>query len=369
MLGRFKTFAAACLVGCGSIGTASMAAAQPAELALPADEDWQHQWSAMAFPAHLSTFTRERVIQFEESQTNIAAVYDDAQTNTQLTIYVYRPILPETAVWFDRALVAIGARDLFDSVNLDKVKIGSFVPPGGLNASGQFAVIDTAGTFKSTAVSLHRSGEWLIKLRISSEKLAVNQMATVLKDVQASLPPIENPELAPTYLIEDCEPPLTFTLAKPFADPKGDAALALEASLDTMVANGLKPVEQAAPVALRYCRDGKPQQRYTVYRPAGTTDRYLVAFSDAGKSISVFPDALYGAETGGASAVVVYQVVSGDGRVTAIYRPFLTMPTLQQVADTVFRQPALSLVSRPLGDEDVKVELLPNGSDTSSPAK
>jgi hypothetical protein len=357
MLGRLKTFAAACLVVSGLVGTASMAAAQPGDLALPADQDWQHQWSAMAFPSRLSTFTRERIVQFEQRQTNVAAVYNDARTGTQLTIYVYRPILPETAIWFDRALVAIGARDLFGSVNLDKVKIGSFVPPGGQNASGQFAVIDTSGTIKSTAVSLHRSGEWLIKLRISSEKLSVKQMGAVLGNVQASLPPIEQPDLASAYLIEACAPPLTFAVAKPFVDPKGDAALALEASLDVMVANGLRPAGKVLPDAPRYCRDGEPQQRYTVYRPQGAADRYVVAFSDAGKSISVFPDALYGAEPGGASAVGVYQVVSGDGLATAIYRPFLTMPSIQQVADTVFRQAALSQVSRPLGGEDVKVEV------------
>lgn len=362
MLGRFKTFAAACLVG-----TASMASAQPVDLALPADEAWQHQWSAMAFPPRLSTFTRERILQFEERQTNVAAVYDDAKTKTQLTIYVYRPILPETAIWFDRALVAIGARDLFGGVNLEKVKIGSFVPPGGQNGSGQFAVIDTSGTIKSTAVSLHRSGEWLIKLRISSEELSVKQLGVVLKNVQASLPPIEQPDLPPAYLIEACAPSLTFAVANPYVDPNGDAALAVEVSLDVMAANAPKSAEQARPTALPYCRDGKPQQRFTVYRPQGTADRYVVAFNDAGKSISVFPDALYGA--GGASAIDVYQVVSGDGLATAIYRPFLTMPTLQQVAEVVFRQPALSHVSRPLGDEDVKVELLRSGSKSPPPSK
>lgn len=343
--------------------------AQPADLVLPLDEDWQHQWSAMAFPARLSNFTRKRIVQFEERQTNVAAIYDDAQTNTQLTIYVYRPILPETAIWFDRALVAIGARDLFGGVNLDKVNISSFVPTGGQNATGQYAVIDTEGRIKSTAVSLHRSGEWLIKLRISSEQLAADEMSDVLNGVLASLPPVEQPEPVPAYLIDNCELPLTFTEANPFVDPKGDAALALEASVDAMLANGRIPNDRLQPAAVRYCREGEPQRQYTVYRPVGTADRYVVAFSDAGKSISVFPDTLYGAEPGGASAVSVYQVVSGSGLATAIYRPFLTMPTLQQAADSVFRQTALSQVSRPLDGENVKVDLLRNGSDTPAPAK
>lgn len=334
---------------------ANAAFAQPSELAIASDKDWQHQWTAMAFPARIDGFLREKVLQFEDRQTNVAANYWDEDSKTLLSIYIYRPVQPDSAIWFDRALVAIGANEIYEKVDLDTVKVDSFAPRGSDVASGNYAVIALDGRFKSTAVSLYRSGEWLIKLRISSQELSVPQMDRLLKKVLAGLPETGQPDAQPAYLVEECTTSLAFGPAKPFSDPNGDAALALEASLIAMTT---KMANVSAGPPVRYCREGSRGGEFSIYRANGRPDGYTVAVGDAGKTFAVFPQPLYGAEPGGASAVNVHRVQSGDGLSWSIFRPFVGMPSIQQAIDTVYGGAPLSEVGRPLGDENINVRLL-----------
>jgi hypothetical protein len=235
--------------------------------------------------------------------------------------------------------------------------VGTFAPAGGIANSGQYAVLKVDGNFRSTAVSLYQAGEWLVKLRISSQKLSVRRMDELLRSTLAQLPELGGVSENPAYFIADCETPLTFTQSLPFEDPKGDMALSLEASVRAMTV-GINSAENTDAAPDRYCREGPRSEQLNAYRANGSQDSYFVAVSDVGTGFAVFPTKLYGAESGGASAVAAHAVQSSNGLITTIHRPFVGMPTIQQAANAVYQQPALGEVSRILGDKSMVVTIL-----------
>lgn len=356
MLQNFTRFFASLLVAFAA-GAGSVAYAQPAEIEVGANETWQHQWTAMEFPAELGAFERRRISEFRERQSNIGANYIEGQTGTVLSIYLYRPGNPSVAIWFDRALVAIGARtpeDGYGIADLEDLKIERFIPSGATSESGLLAVMKVEQGFQSTGVALYRAGDWLVKLRISSNRMNVSQLQRVLRATLASLPPIEGVSEREAYFVAPCTGSVDSPQAIPFNDPKGDGALAMEASLNLMQAQFHEG--DMGPTA-QYCRDGEPKGNFSVYHEDNDPNRYEIAVGDAGVSVSVFPQRLYGAEPGGASAVDVYAVQMGNDLSTRVFRPFIGLPSVELVSSTINQEGPLSAVSRPLGNENIEVTL------------
>jgi len=343
------------LVGVAGVGSAS--AQDIPELAVPADKDWAHDWTSMVFPSRIGGFERDGISQFEERQTNVVSQYFDDSSQTILSIYIYRPGNPDTAVWFDRALIPIGAAEQYGSVDLDRMKIGTFAPTGGVAESGMFAVLAVDGNFRSTALSMYRAGEWLVKVRISSRTLTVIEMDALRRDIERSLPKMEGLDSDQAYFIEECQTAMTAGQAIPYNDPKGDIALAVEASISVAAAR-LDDNVEGAPAQSVYCRQGQRRDQLNIYRLNESVDSYYTAIGDAGSGFSVFAKSLYGAEPGGESAVEVYRVQSADGLNTNVHRPFVGLPSVQQAADAVYRFPGLAQVSRPLGDDETNISLL-----------
>jgi hypothetical protein len=101
--------------------------------------------------------------------------------------------------------------------------------------------------------------------------------------------------------IEDCTTPLALSgEAKPIDRSKavGSALLfgALLSSASTDEKQEMAKNEPPAP-AIAWCRDIAASigvGNAGVYRPVGTTDRYLVAYQDAGRGLMVEPDTLSG---------------------------------------------------------------------------
>lgn len=363
IVGKFVKTAIAAAFCAASVS----AFAQPVELTIGSDEDWSHDWTNMRFPARINGFQRNRLIQFEDRQTNMAANYEDRKTGSVLTIYIYRPIVPDAQIWFDRALQAIGARQIaYGKVDLSKVSIASFAPNGAEAKSGQLAVLEPESGYRSTSVAMFRADQWLIKVRISSQKLSKSGLKDLTSQIASELPALDGVSSDPAYLVEECKTPMELDTAVAFTSSKGDAAIALEASASLMAAStksGRDEGTDEAPVGtesepVRYCRAGMRRDQFNQYRPNEATDRYILAIGDAGNAISVFPGQLFGAEPGGESARMITRVHSGTGLETVVHRPFIGVPDIQAAADSVFRSPALAKVSRPLGNEGGKITLL-----------
>jgi len=358
-----RTICAATALAC-----ASAAYAQPAQVDISSGEDWEHEWTAMEFPAVIGGFERGSITAFEERETNISARYTDDKTRTILSLYIYRPGNPSTSIWFDRALIAIGVTEDYGSVDLERVKIGRFVPSGGEAESGLSAVLAVNGPMRSTGVALYRSGEWLVKVRISSEELSVSQMDALLRTTLADLPALDQVDGESAKFVGQCSDTLSYEDAQLLSENLGAGALAaaLSAAAEQNIAReeaagqdksadreelGLKNTS-----GLAYCREGERNQRFNLFRPLDGSDRYSLALGDAGFSVEVYPSIVM-TELREEDDATVYTVRTASGTNYSFHTPFLGRPSPPLAAQSALQGPTISSVSRPLGDDDVAINI------------
>ena len=360
----FRTLTAMA-AGVAAVSTATVHA-QPAEVEIATDKDWEHAWTEMRFPASIGEFERSGVTAFEERETNIAGSYYHAGTDTILTLYIYRPGNASTAIWFDRALIAIGAPDAYGAVDLEDMKIASFIPSGGSKASGLSAVLAVDGNFRSTGVAMYRSGEWLVKVRVSSRRLSVAQMDSVLKSTLGRMPALDNVDPNPAQFVAECDAVPTSS-ATVVTDNLGTIALGEAIALvamqlpeedrETLEETGSREVD---PATLTYCREGPRSRQYNVFRSTDGNDRFTVALGDAGRSVDVYPDAV-ATELDTTSAMTTYAVRSATGLEYVLHTPYVGLPSVQQVGQSLSGQ-VIATVTRPLEDgvgADISLSVAP----------
>lgn len=335
------------------------AIADPVELSVPADEAWQHQWTEMEFPVSIGEFNRNRIIQFEEREGNISANYYGDDSRTVLSIYIFRPGVPDPSIWHDRAVTAISTNQMLGSVNLNDRETHTFVPSGATTASGIMTVFKAGGDFKSTAVALYRSEDWLVKVRMSSERLSRKKLTELLEVTLQSFSPLNDKKALEAYRIESCSDDIVFSLAErvspedfePMAIAIASGIMATGAELDT------DPDEKP----VRYCGQGPRSPRAAIYRPIGTNDQYLIAFGDAGFSVNVAPSSVLtniASELKDASDTPkLYEVSTADAALRKQFLPFTGLPSVNQAATTAFEERPVSSVKRPFGDEGTTITI------------
>ena len=359
-----RTFAAIAVGFAAVSGT--LAHAQPAEVEIAADKDWEHAWTQMRFPAAIGEFERSSVTAFEERETNIAASYYHGSTDTILTLYIYRPGNPSTAIWFDRALIAIGAGEAYGAVDLEDMKIGTFVPAGGVKASGLSAVLAVDGNFRSTGVALYRAEEWLVKVRISSRRLSVAQMDSALKAILGQLPALDGIDPNPAQFVSECDA----VPARSATAVEGDLGTIALGEAVALVAMQMPEEDrttleqsgslEADPATLTYCREGPRSGQYNIFHPTDGSDRFTVALGDAGAGVDVYPDAV-ATELDAASGMTTYAVRSATGLKYILHTPYRGLPSIQQVGRSLNGQ-VIATVTRPLEDgvgADISLSVAP----------
>jgi hypothetical protein len=101
---------------------------------------------------------------------------------------------------------------------------------------------------------------------------------------------------------------------------------AFSASVGKRIASEFKPE------APRWCRDPVILPSASVYRPDGATDRYLIAFQDAGRGVWVTPNGLAGvlagATNGDPETSYMVELIAIDRHVG--YGSFKTLPSVNQ---------------------------------------
>lgn len=340
-------------------------AAEPQLIEIAADKDWRHKWTAMAFPARLGHFERTSVRQHQDRESDVAARYWSDETKTLLSLYIYRPGNPDPSLWHDRAVAAIAANKDLGQVDFTSRSTGFFIPPGGTTESGVGSVMSTDSDYKSTGVALYSADEWLVKVRVSSQELGVEELERELAAVISGLPALQSVSSTAAYAIEPCEESIVFAAAarpaKDLVDPMMVAVtggiLAVPVPVDEAERSRIEPVE--------FCRDGEGEAQYALYRPNGATDRYVLGLGDSGFSVDVGPaltlDAVLKAD-GKQSGM--YSVSTSDALVTKIFFPFSSMPTPEQAGDAALREGPVAAVSRPLGDEGSNITIFTEEQET-----
>ncbi|MHA6721833.1 hypothetical protein [Sphingomonas sp. RS2018] len=258
---------------------------QPKLVVVSADAPFAHTNSKLTLPPTLLDLPRTRVLEIEAPQLDIAAEY--MRGDTVLTVYLYRSTAGSVPVWFDRARWAIENRPVYGTPTA-AVAPTPIAPPRGNVASGLLASWSLAGSvYRGTALAILPQGEWLVKLRYSSKTDDGAASAEKLRTAIAALGWPDDAPAAPAALpMADCTTRIAFADTTTSLPPDMNAMLL--GALGSVAASSSRAKSTDSP-APRWCRDPATVPMGGVYRANESTDSYLLALSDAGRGISVYP--------------------------------------------------------------------------------
>lgn len=284
------------LILCALLVPVSAPAQQASDVTIPADKPYRHKPTGLTIPVTLDGLSRNRVAAWE-AEVDEAVNFESADGREAITIYVFRNVTGGIPVWFDRTAWVIGHRDVYGGAT-PAIPAAGFIPPQQRNASAMIGSFRPGkGPFKSTAAAYIPLGpEWYVSVRYSSASLAPEELDAHLRQVITTIGWPRKIEPQPDALpVTDCAQPLvTSGNAKPVTGHKVGAA-ALLGGLMASAARDEKKQDAATEPAITWCRDAGSYaelEAHGVYRPVGTSDRYLIAFQDAGRGLWVGPDGL-----------------------------------------------------------------------------
>lgn len=343
---------------------APAAIAQPAEVEVAGDADYFHEWTGFALPPVLAGFDRDSIHEYQERASNMGAQYSRGR-ETFLTIYLFRHGGGDASVWHDRALHTLKTRDIYSDFDPSGWVTEFYIPTGSTETSGILTSGESKGDIRATAVSIHTSGEWMVKLRMSSRTMGREAMVADMQEVLGQLAgAVQHAATAPGYLVESCPSDLEFRNSEAVTDQDRISELSVVAGMSVVTFPDAEGKLAPSP-APRYCRDGESRENYSIYRPNASETRYMIAMRDAGMAVEV-------------TQVGRILDIFGDGKsdnreYAAILRtsldlrlggPFKTMPTPQQAYDAAFGKVHFSTVTRPLAEEGVRITVTPPGDET-----
>ena len=299
-----------------------------------ANKPYRFRHSRLAVPAVLDGVPRVGIEQFGSDELDVFARYE--RGTDMITVYVYRQVSGAVPVWFDRARASIEARsELFGTVTPTVAPV-AFTPPGQTTASGLIGAWSISKPpYRGTALALLPMGDWLVKVRYSSQTLDGPAVAARMPALLDALDwPRTVAAAAPAAPVTDCTTPLAYPVtAQVVRDEQALSSSALTSSLFSAAltrAEAKGKSEMPAPV---WCRDTGPVQLGGVYRPGSATDRYLLAFSDAGRGVLVAQDEL--AALLNDKAKPQWSIALTDLGTTTYYPPMTALPRPDQVLTAV----------------------------------
>lgn len=329
-----------------SIGSVAQAAPNPISVSI--GKDWRHKLSGAVFPARIGDFARKDIADYGDQKLDVLATYDQPETRTTATLYVYRAGMPDASIWHDR-IVKVMSMARLGAADVPRLQTSLFTPAGQEPNSGIRSVIPFAGkAYTSSGVAVFPHDDWLVVVRMSSGTATAPDLDRMLAAfVEAlSLPPAKKP--APlAYGMTPCAQPFP---DKPAARGARDMSGGLVASLlmqaiDTGKIKTDKAKESAVP---HYCSDPATMGTdYGAYRNEQEPKGYLVAVGDAGNAVSIEPDsmaALLDPKKDGQYSMMLTTVAQ---RLT--YTPFAAMPGPAQVMEVLQSEKPVASTDRPVG--------------------
>jgi hypothetical protein len=262
------------------------------DIKLAPGEVYKHKPSGLSVAATLGDLARTRAQAFSPEQLDEFVEFASADGNEDITVFVYRLVLADMPVWFDRTRWTIEHRnDLYGDLSpLDRPV--PFIPPSQANASGlQRIYLGGKGPFRSTAVAMMPMGdEWIVNVRYSSGTYSAEaigpRLAAVLAEIAWPKKIGAHPDAAE---VTECAAPLKFKGAAKEVRPQG-AELLMEGMASSLAKEATK---NGASKPVIWCRDSAtltPSKTTALYRADGAADGYVIAFSDAGRGLSVGSD-------------------------------------------------------------------------------
>jgi hypothetical protein len=303
------------------------AEAQPATrlLEVPARASWQHAETRMILPPRAAALNRLEIRDNGDEEVDVVAQYGDPTGDLVTTIYLYRTMVPDASLWFDRALSTLLLRP-GQPVTAIPVPV-TFARPGEAIESGLRTTIGVdSAEIRSTALAVVPLGDWLVKVRMSSARLDPAALDGRLTEfIQALRWPRDTAAAPAARPIQPCERPLRLRRASIVRD---DLAQVL---INSVAGAALQGNSELPPPV--YCREGERRRDYGVYRPDGATNRYLVALGDAGIALLVGRSLDISELNLGGSGRRSFAVTLLERRGTAVYPSFNRLPPPDQAVD------------------------------------
>jgi hypothetical protein len=269
------------------------------------------------------------MIDFSNAQYDVAAVYGGIQGGDEVTVYFYRAGLPDVSLWAGPVTQVMRTRQGFEPFDRSEATIHFVAPEGSDIASGMRMTYATrGGRISSTGVALMQRGDWLFKIRASSLESNVGELNSLIDRIMNSFPPpADAPETPAAYLVEDCTAALDLPEADPAVEDGSNTMAAIFMSMGVVAGEGSELPEVVRNI---WCRDPSSPADYTIFRPNGRSDAYVMAFSDAGVVLSVGHwDGILGglASRAAGSAIPVVLRSSTENRYYALFQ---STPTPEQ---------------------------------------
>lgn len=290
----------------------SLSPAQSRELLdVPASARWKHAATGVILNPVMAGLNRTEMAVTAPMELDVQAQYQIASGTTFATVFVFRPAAGDLALWFDRATATIAASDRW--VIESTLQSGVVpLPTGDVGGSLQAVYAVSAGNFRSTAVLLVPMGDWIVKIRMSSETLAAPDLKESLEAFarQIGWPDSTRKAEAVTPVMGCTERLLFGSKAKVASKDRDDVMVdaLISAALSNIEPDKL-PVKDSARGT--WCRNSVIGKHGTYRSSDASNDSYLLALSDAGRAISVHPahDLLNKGEKGKqAYAVTLHQL-------------------------------------------------------------
>lgn len=345
---RRNSLVLALAFGFSAMFAATAAQAELKPIPSKAGKDWRHALTGTNFPPQIGELPRRNIADYGNQQLDIAAIYEQPETGTVATVYVYRAGLPDASIWHDRILKVMGGAGLGE-VDQSKKVTTIFTPKGQGENSGIRSVVPLSGKAQAASgVAVFAHDDWLIVVRMTSASLAPADLDPALATFVDALGigAAKNPATA-AYGITPCAQPFpTQTVERGARDMTGGL---LAGALMQVVEEGkVKPDKgEGASEIPHYCSDPGAVVDYGAYRNEKDAGNYLIAVGDDGNVIWLAPDtmaALLDEKKSGQYAMTLTTVAN---RVS--YAPFTAMPGPAQVMKVLQSERPISVVNRAIG--------------------
>ncbi|KPM25549.1 hypothetical protein AAJ72_07905 [Citromicrobium sp. RCC1885] len=273
-----------------TLGCATPVAAEPQPLDVDPQADWVHEPTGLNFPARIRDLARDRIVSYLADENNIGATYFTADDSEILSVYVYRAASYDVSMMADAAMAAVSSNDRLGTIDTEGALFSTFGDEAIGKDSGVLASFPVDGPYRSTALALFRSGNWLIKLRLSSKQVDAQTLDKRLALLASGLPLTPPPYSAPpAYRLADCET----------APARGQVARRDLSTTDWIIATTVISISYDESVqdqigaktgqrdTRRLCRDARSKPGRMFYREAERGEPSAIVFGDSGTVASV----------------------------------------------------------------------------------
>jgi hypothetical protein len=259
-----------------------------AAVSMPATAaNWVHAKSKIALPDEIGDMRRGQERDVSGGRGVDVMVQYGSETEP-VTVYVYRGSYPNPALWFERTRHAmkINVGSPTERVAPRSFRFAGASEPNGLREE---IPLPQGGVWKTTAVAIAQTGEWVVKARMTSQTLDVTGIAAKMDRLLAGFQVPSGPgKTLPLIVPGPCDQDGTGAAGRPLRD-RTDEATAAAMLAGTAALAEARGFSGLAAAPEKWCRTASefPAEHASVYRERGTA-RWVALVGDAGMAVSGF---------------------------------------------------------------------------------